>query len=160
MPANTTFTSGAVLTAQQMNNLPWGIVDATSGGTSGRGYARRTTNQTLTTTETEMTGLTVTWTAVTGRLDRVSFNCRVLNTADTQNIFMRITTGANALALGTATRQGSSGENQINGAIILSGLTGTQTYKIRGFTQTGSATLVGDSTVPATFIVEDMGPAS
>ena len=42
MTANTTFVSGAILTAAQMNALPWGIVDTTAGGTSSRGFVNKT----------------------------------------------------------------------------------------------------------------------
>ena len=160
MPANTTFTSGAVLTAQQMNNLPWGIVDATAGGTSGRGFVSRTTSQTLTTSEADITSMTVTWTAVTGRLYRLSFSMRVVNGGTVQNAFIRISTGANVVALGSATRQQVSGEDQVNGSLIISGLTGTQTYKLRGFTQLANATIDGSANGPITFVVEDIGPAS
>ena len=50
---NTTFTAGNILTAAQMNRLPWGIM----------GYAQATASQSGITTETNVTGLSVTFTA-------------------------------------------------------------------------------------------------
>lgn len=55
---NTTFSSGAVLTADQMNRLPWGIV-ATASASS--------TDQTGITAVADVTGCSVTFTAVANR---------------------------------------------------------------------------------------------
>ena len=57
MPLNTTFTTGQVLTATQQNNLPFGLVAS----------ATATASQTGISTEVDLTSLTVTFTAVTGR---------------------------------------------------------------------------------------------
>jgi hypothetical protein len=65
MALNTTFTSGQILTAAQMNNLPWGVA----------GYVKRTTGSfTATTSVADITGLTTTFTAVSGRLYKVSYS--------------------------------------------------------------------------------------
>jgi hypothetical protein len=160
MTANTTFVSGAILTAAQMNALPWGVVDATAGGTSGRGFVNKTTNQTITTTEADVTGQTVTWTAVTGRLYRLSFSCRYENGGTAQKCYVRITTGANVVVLGTATSLIASGEAQVNGMLVISGLTGTQTYKMRALTQSANATIIGNSGDVFGFVVEDIGPST
>ena len=160
MPANTTFVSGAILTAAQMNNLPWGIVDATAGGTSSRGFVNRTTSQTLTTTETDVTSATVTFTAVTGRLYRVYFSVRASNGGTAQNVYFRITNGSNVGVCNTATSLGVSGESQVNGFALITGLTGSQTYKLRAFTQLATATLTGDANTPISFVVEDVGPST
>ena len=160
MTASTTYVSGAILTAANMNSLNWGVVDATAGGTSGRGFVNKTTNQTITTTETDVTGSTVTWTAVTGRLYRISFSCRIENGGTAQKCYVRITTGANVVVLGTATSLIVSGESQVNGMTIISGLTGTQTYKMRAFTQSANATIIADSSNVFGFVVEDIGPST
>jgi len=58
---NTTFVSGAILTATQQNNLAWGQV----------GLATKTTDQTFT-TRADMAGLTATFTAVANRVYEVT----------------------------------------------------------------------------------------
>jgi hypothetical protein len=64
MAINTTFTSGQVLTAAQQNNMPFGVVDYKSG----------TTAQTGINTATDITGLSITWTAIAGRVYMAQFN--------------------------------------------------------------------------------------
>jgi hypothetical protein len=164
MPANTTFTAGAVLTAQQMNNLPWGIVDATAGGTSGRGFVNRLSgNFTITTTEADVTGLTVTWTAVTGRLYRITFNGWVANVATAQEITMYIKTGANVFTQTATLNLGSAANDSFSISTVLTGLTGTQTYKARAKASAANGAVLVASTgneAAAVFTVEDIGPSS
>lgn len=57
MALNTTFSTGAVLTSTQMNNLPFGLV----------ANATRTTAQTGIGVLTDLTGLSVTFTAIANR---------------------------------------------------------------------------------------------
>ena len=64
MPINTTFTSGQILTAAQQNSLPFGVVDYKSG----------TTTQTAINTVTDITGLSITWTAIANRVYMAQFN--------------------------------------------------------------------------------------
>jgi len=64
MALNTTFTTGQVLAATQQNNMPFGVVDYKSG----------TTAQTGINTATDITGLSITWTAIAGRVYMAQFN--------------------------------------------------------------------------------------
>jgi hypothetical protein len=64
MALNTTFVTGAVYTAAQANNFPFGVVDYKSG----------TTAQTGINTATDITGLSITWTAIAGRVYMAQFN--------------------------------------------------------------------------------------
>jgi hypothetical protein len=59
-----TFTTGEVLTAVTQNNMPFGVVDYKSG----------TTAQTAINTATDITGLSITWTAVADRVYMAQFN--------------------------------------------------------------------------------------
>jgi hypothetical protein len=165
MTAPTTFVSGAILTAAQMNALPWGIVDATAGGTSGRGYVARTSGDiSLPTSNGDLGNLTVTFTAVTGRLYKVSFSSYVANSGSgAQTIILQIATGANVPVQTNLQEVPSAKQAPTTMHVILSGLTGSNTYKIRGRATTYSGALLAASTgneATATFSVEDIGPSA
>ena len=85
MALNTAFSSGAVLTSTQMNNLPFGYV----------ANANSSTAQTGITTETDLTGLTVTFTAVANRRYMFIGSVNAYGTVDQwANIFLNVN-GAN-----------------------------------------------------------------
>ncbi|CAB4179951.1 hypothetical protein UFOVP1054_10 [uncultured Caudovirales phage] len=65
MTINTTFTAGSVLTAAQMNNLPWGVISSTYNTTA-------TINNTSTAVQSFFTGPA--FTPVVGRKYRVSWS--------------------------------------------------------------------------------------
>jgi hypothetical protein len=73
MALNTTFTAGQVLTAQQTNNFPFGVVD----------YKTNTATQLNISTATDITNLSITWTAVANRVYMVQFNLNPYGTANT-----------------------------------------------------------------------------
>jgi hypothetical protein len=164
MPANTTFVAGAILTAAQMNNLPWGVVQATAGGTSGRGFVTRLSGDiSLTTTRADLTGLTVTFTPVTGRLYRATFNGYISNVGTAQNVNIAITDGSNVYKQ-TVNQWVIASQNAIvTASVILSGLSGSTTLKVRGAVGTTGGALVAASTgneAAAVFVVEDIGPSA
>jgi hypothetical protein len=161
MPANTTFVSGAILTAAQMNALPWGIVDTTSGGTSGRGYiAKNSANFTMTTTVATVTDMNFTFNAVAGRLYKASFIARAANVATAQNIIVYITDGSNVVKQAQYAYMIGGGDAIVTISQIFTGLTGSQTLRIRAKCATASsAILVGDSESYQVFCIEDIGPA-
>jgi hypothetical protein len=159
MPANTTFTAGAVLTAQQMNNLPWGVVDATAGGTSGRGFVRSTTNFTMTTTAADVTGMTVTFNALAGRIYRATFTAEGNNVATAQNVKIDVTDGSNNVYSSIRSYMISTGQVGLCCVAVLTGLTGSQILKVRAAIATANAAiLTGNQGIH--FVVEDIGPAS
>jgi hypothetical protein len=61
MTVNSTFTAGAILTAAQMNNMPFGLVDSATNSSLSQNV----------TSLTDITSLSVTFTAVAGRLYKV-----------------------------------------------------------------------------------------
>lgn len=145
-------------------NLPWGIVDATAGGTSGKGYVARTSGDiSLTTSNADMTGLTITFTAITGRLYRISFSSYVANSGiGSQTILMQINTGSNTPIQSNLQEVPPAKQAPCTMFVIVSGLTGSNTYKIRGRATTYSGALLAASTgneATATFSIEDIGPA-
>ena len=72
MALNTTFTAGQVLTAQQTNNFPFGVVD----------YKNNTATQTNINTATDITNLSITWTAIADRVYMAQFNVNPYGSAD------------------------------------------------------------------------------
>ena len=149
MAVNTTFTSGAILTAAQMYNLPWGQV----------GYASKATDQAIT-TEADISGLSVTWTAVAGRVYKFTAQLNQATTigADT-TLFLNNGTTNILEAIGQLPAGGRT-----CGAVVfyVTGITaGSKTYKLRY--AAGNAVTIYGATVRATlasqFIVEDVGAA-
>jgi len=154
---NTTFTAGAVLTASQQNRLPFGVC----------ALASSSTNYTLTTSAVIATGMTATFTAITGRLYRITYNEPQANTTTVSNGFtatqIRETSAAGTL-LSTAVLQ-------TNVAVTVNG---TMTVIYVGTFTAGSVTVVGcaltssvtgapvltrAATAQAQIIVEDIGPS-
>jgi hypothetical protein len=164
MPANTTFTAGAVLTAQQMNNLPWGLVQTTAGGTSNRGFVRNNTSDfNLSTTAVDVTGMTVTFTAVAGRLYRANFFGRGFMGSTAQQLVVYILQDATIVQ--QSNMSGLANESvSINTSNVFSGLSGSITIKIQAqitVSNAGTPRLIGTSGGAIYGLtVEDIGPAS
>jgi len=154
---NTTFSAGAVLTANQQNRLPFGVC----------ALASSSTNYTLTTSAVIATGMTATFTAITGRLYRITYNEPAANTTSVLNGYtqtqIRETSAAGTL-LSTAVLQ-------TNVAVTVNG---TMTVIYVGTFTAGSVTVVGcaltssvtgapvltrAATAQAQIIVEDIGPS-
>ena len=164
MPANTTFVSGAILTAAQMNNLPWGIVDATAGGTSGRGYVTRTSGDfSMTTTLADVTGQTVTFTPVTGRLYKVSFSAYISNVGTTQTAQIQIADGSNVWKQTALVYLPASTQQTVHTSVILTGLSGSTTLKMRAKVSAANGALIVGTTgneAASVFCIEDIGPSA
>jgi len=94
MAINTTFTAGAVLTAQQMNNLPWGIVSQTENTSS---------NTTISAVAAQITSPS--FTAVAGRQYLVTYFEPELSANAASGYFdiqIRLTNAAGTLLAGAA----------------------------------------------------------
>jgi len=153
---NTTFVSGAILTAAQQNAFGFGAV----------ALATSTTNYALTTSNVIATGMTVTFTAIASRNYKVTYTepqAQITNIASgTTNINIRVTTAAGTLLQ----------TNYLRNAAAISGV-GSVTCVYVGTFAAGSTTLVGcastsstsdapalnRNTGPAILLVEDIGPA-
>ena len=149
MALNTTFVSGAVLTAAQMNNLPMGIA----------GRSSFVTDKTFTTLVD--TGLTITWTAVAARLYKLSLFGNVLSSA-AATIQITITDSANTAISEAALIMTAGQVLPLTPINLLTGVSGSVTYKVRAVASAGTGTLFGSSTragLQAVFMVEDVGLA-
>jgi hypothetical protein len=149
MPANTTFVSGAILTAAQMNNLPWGVV----------GYASKATGQVVT-TEADIASLSVTWTAVAGRVYKFTAQ---LNQQSATGGDVTIYLNDGSTNVSEAIGKLAATDRQSNGfTFYITGITaGSKTYKLR-YTAANATTIFGAdvrASLASQFIVEDMGAA-
>ena len=146
---NTTFVSGAILTAAQQNAFPRGIV----------AYAESTANTAI--FSTVITTLTSTaFTAVASRYYRVTYFDPILAyVSGTVNFIAgQIKNGATVLQIGTAQISGqrSSMMVQYVGTFGAGSVTLTSTIETSGG---GSAIGSRSATGPAFIMVEDLGPA-
>jgi hypothetical protein len=149
---NTNFSTGAVLTADQQNRFPRGVM----------GYVVNTSsNLTITATEADFSGMSITFTAEVGRLYRASFNCFYLQ-ADASSRFI-VGFVDTALTYYASTQQVNpvaSGYNTFSYSYIFGVATsGSLTRKLRGQTTSGNVTIYGSSTSPISYVIEDLGPS-
>ena len=160
MASNTTFTTGAVLTAAQMNNLPWGIVTATAGGTSGSGYVRNTTTSvSIPTAATDISGMTISWTAISSRIYRITVTLSdIFSSGGMTPFLIDVTDGSNATKYQSRLTIPAGTTNNQTISYVETGLSGTILRKVRttGVTSTG----VFNNNVAAAlsvFVIEDIG---
>ena len=154
---NTQFSSGAVYTADEANRFPRGIM----------GYATSDTSQTLTTTSTIATGMTVTFDAETDRLYKVTYLEPEVQTPSVVNgdttIAIKLT-DASTTALSVSvikTPSAAKLENQMTSIAIESfASAGSKTFvgAARSSSTTGTPQLERTSSRLAIIIVEDIGP--
>ena len=153
---NTDFSSGAVLTADQQNRFPRGVM----------ALATSTTSYTLTTSEVIATGMTVTFTAVANRYYRISYfepqAQTATFTANTQ-LTLRQNNAAGTVLQNTIFQNESNALDQ-QGMVC----TRVMTFSAGSITVVGTAKcslvtgapqLIRDSTRNAQLLIEDIGPA-
>jgi len=153
MTMNTTFTSGQILTAAQQNALPFGAVST--------GVNITSLSQTGITTVVDITGASITFTAVSGRRYKASFTisasadvastgCNISITDATPTIQQQFVYNLNVL-----------GEQQalIGVFYFTAASSGSLTRKLRVQRQYGGGniTLTATSTLALQFQIEDIG---
>jgi hypothetical protein len=108
----------------------------------------------------DVAGMSATWTAVAGRLYKVTASAIILQNTSGGIADIRIATSGNVQV-----NQGSYGlpagtYATANVTAILVGLAaGAVTYKLRATTTAGSVNIQMGATTPGIFLVEDIGPA-
>lgn len=150
MTINTVFTAGAILTAAQMNNLPFGVA----------GYKSLTSlSQTGITTATDITGATITFTAVANRPYAIFSHGYHNTTANNVTVGVLLKEGATTLdqSFGAALVGGTG--TTITGFAIRTFTAGSHTIKLQAVLQngTGSISAEGTATLSYDFIVIDLG---
>jgi hypothetical protein len=150
---NTDFVAGAILTAAQQNRFGRGVM----------GYYVSTGNSAVGAATADITGATLTFTAVANRLYRASFNCDYSQTNAAAIIGFYLTDSA-----GTTTYHGiantvstNSGFAQVTLVHLFTASAGSVTRKIRADVSAGTATVrgAGGSAGSYSFTIEDLGPA-
>ncbi len=136
-----------VTQAKLAGNLPRGIV----------GEARGTTQQTgITTTPTDLTGMTVTFTAVAGRKYKVSFDVPVLQVTTAANVIIRLLEGGVEVHRRTMTLAVSDQAGMVL-VCMVTPAAGSVTYKLDAQTTAGTLTARPNLSIAMNLIVEDVG---
>ena len=148
---NTTFTSGAVLTAAQMNNLPFGLMGTPK---------RITAAQNTITTVVDITNATLAFTGIANRWYKATYSANGTVTTGGSTFRFLLTDSSNTTVVGGIFDHQFIGtySDTVN-VIFYFQATGSVTRKVRALLQAGggSMSLYGDATIPATFIIEDIG---
>lgn len=146
------FVAGDILNAAEMNALGGGV----------KGYAQVIADQTgIASSITDITSLTVTFTAVANRLYKLSANLifTQLTSTGTLTGFFR----EGSTELGRFFRMNNVVANQINPAsgwcYVAAPSAGAHTYKLSASTSAGTVTVTAAATFPAQLMVEDCGPS-
>ena len=153
MALNTTFTTGAVLTAAQMNNLPWGVA----------AKAQNTSDFTLSSSSQAIPNTTVTWTAVSTRLYKITAYFYFEVTGGTGVVvgqIFNVNAGVRIQEGGTYASATSYPSAHLS--LYESGLSGSQTRRLNGLFLGGGITAakcISNSNYPTVIIVEDIGAA-
>jgi ABC-type uncharacterized transport system fused permease/ATPase subunit len=147
---NTTFTAGQVLTADQQNRLPRGVM----------AFVNRTTSvSALTTSYSDITGMSVTFTAVSSRLYKFTWSLRGTKLTAAGYTDIQLTDSANVVKASITQYSVTGNFWNCSGSVTLTGLTGSVTYKLRGAAENNTAQPDAQAAAPITLIVEDVGPA-
>ena len=133
------------------SNTAWGIV----------GRASKTADQSINTGLADITGLSVTWTAVSSRLYKISFHA-IARTSGAGNIYISAIITDSSNTVKQYSRGGATTTDLRFGLdcfLYESGLSGSQTRKIRADCSASTAVIEAGASYPAQLIVEDIGPA-
>jgi hypothetical protein len=147
------YTALDVLTAADMNLLPAGEV----------GYASVTANQGSITTIADLTSLTATWTAVASRRYQITVFGQAVSSVAGDLAGLYITNGAGTQVQLTTWYLPSAGVSSVavSAQVLLTGLSGSVTYKARMARVSGTGTIQfsASATAPGQFSVVDLGVA-
>ena len=142
---NDTFTSGQILTAQECNNFPFGIV----------AKGQNPSNTGLTTTVGDF-NVSVTFTAIANRYYKYTFYAYASNSTTVSTLETYITDSSNNIkATLNMASPGNSNYTYQMLTYITTETAGSVTRKVRGKCGAGTGTVYG----PLDLWVEDIGPA-
>ena len=155
MAQNDVFTVGQILTAQEMNQGPFGVC----------AFDSDASNYNLTTTLTIVPGLTATWTADATRLYKITYyepQCQTSTAASYINLQLRDTSAAGTQLQSTFVQNATAVSTTSGQTVIFIGsfAAGSTTVYPCALTSTitGTPRLVHSGTTRAFIIVEDVGP--
>ena len=151
--SNTTFVAGDILTAQQQNNFPFGVVGAVQSAAG---------NVTISTGALQnVTGMSVTWTAIAGRTYKFTVNASCLKNTSESWTLLAVTTGAGATTGSGCYASAAAGQYaNLSFSGYLTGIAaGSQTYKLMATTGSATSTIVRSGSDFCQLIIEDIGTA-
>jgi hypothetical protein len=140
-------------------------VASEAGGSSTLGVLGRATitasQSGISTTVTDITGLSVTITAASSRLIRVTVSVRFFFSAATQTGQLYINEGATDLHQTSFFASLNSAAYDATASVLLTPSAGSHTYKARAarFGGSGTLSISADPVAPCYILVEDLGPA-
>jgi hypothetical protein len=151
MPANpnVAFTTGAVLTAAQMNRVPVGVM----------GDASATATYTLTNAAADVTGMTVTFTARANRLYRASYYCGSAFNQTEGDSRSRVDIDLGGTVIQRAYCGALTYGYPLSMMTVFTTTAGSKTVKVRALYDVGAAgaNLFADANTPMRLVVEDLG---
>lgn len=146
---NTTFSTGATLLSTQMNNLPFGLMNAAENLSLAQPF----------TTVTDLTSLSVTFTGIANRRYRVEGYVLMQSNTNDDSVNLLIRNGSN-----TTLQQGiyylkTSAVAYMCTVCTVIAATGSTTVKLSAQRQAGTGTITanGAATYPAQLVVTDIG---
>jgi hypothetical protein len=154
MTSNTTFSSGAVLTAAQMNNLPFGIMGSQS---LTAGFATSAPHTTF-----QANGATLTITEISGRLYRINYMGYPYPNGGQQSIYYQFFRNATAIKDSNVFSGMMStvfAPNWYTSCIYLSTASGSSTFTMRMAAATANTQVTdfGSAASIRQFWIEDLG---
>ena len=154
MTVNTTFVSGNVLTAAQMNNLPFGVC----------GLQTLTTQFTTSATHTTFQddGLTLTITEISGRRYRITVIEQPYPSGGQQGTQFKLVRGATDLrsfTYSTAVMDSGVSYPAVMQFVYTSAASGSTTYKVQlnALSANTAVSTYGDALNPRQLLIEDIG---
>ena len=151
--SNNTFTTGQILTAQECNNFPFGVVASVQsvGG-----------NVTISTGALQnVTAMTLTFTAIAGRTYKFTVNASCIKNTSESWTLLCVTNNAGAQTGSGVYASAAAGEYaNLSFSGYLTGITaGSQTYKLMATTGAATSTIIRSGSDFCQFIIEDIGTA-
>jgi hypothetical protein len=150
---NTTFTTGQVMTSANANAYGFAAM-ALATSTTG--------SQAGVTTAVDITGMSVTFTAIANRNYKVSYHIYAVPTVTNACFTVNLQQGATVKQISIANGGVATVGSTLNGLFVGTFSAGSVTLKLTGALtagSTGSFTFAPAATLPYTLLVEDIGPA-
>jgi hypothetical protein len=169
LPANATAVTNTILDAGTDRRVKAGIPNSVrwsqSWGVLTGGYVRQPVGDTGLSTLTDLTGLSLSVTLVTGRLYRVTVQLYVLQNTSAGTVTIQVRTGTSGAGV-TPTPVGMIGATPNIPAGVSAGVSvvgfmtgsGASSFHVRGSTTAGTFDTLG-ATGGCWFVIEDVGPS-
>jgi hypothetical protein len=147
---NDAFVAGQVLTAQECNNFPFGVV----------GLVERTTGSlTVTTAVGDLTGMSISFTALANRLYKLSVLCTGQKLTAQGWTGVYVTRPDNVVLNAAYATAPANGYFNLSSSAFISGFTPVSlTLKLRASCEIDTSTILAGTSDKLQFMIEDMGP--